>query len=250
MASLRRAEKFEPADFSIEELEFLLEHLEETPNVALHEMDEEGVNPKQIRPILARFAELEELKTHREVAWAGYDAIRDSIKRFLEWHNRSMEIQAEGGPRHPSQHNWDEDGTQTRGGVGADSSEKIRSEIADDGERIPFTVMLREVAGGGSPNMPWVPGSQRKTGKATKTAATPKSSPKNATRKGDVVDGIIHDQKLGIFSCKICNEGICTYKKGSGQRGLAMARRKVERHLRTARKGQARHRAILRSGKW
>lgn len=246
MPSLRRAEKFEPADFSIEELEFLLAHLKESPNVALHEMDEEGVNPKQIRPILARFTELEELRTVRDVPWAGYDAIQASITRFLDWHNRSMEIQAEGGPRHPSQHNWDEDGTMTRGGTGADSSEKIRSEIADDGERIPFTVMLREVPGGGTPNMPWVPGSKRSTGKAKRTT----SSAKNATRAGDADNGIVHDAKLGLFTCKICNEAICTYQKRSGQRGLALAKRKVERHLRTARKGQARHRAILRSGKW
>lgn len=239
MASLRKAEKFEPALFSIEELEFLLDHLGETPNVALHEMDEEGVNPKAIRPILTRFVELDELEKVRKVPWAGYDAIKDSIKRYLDWHNKTAELQEEGLPRHPSQHNFEEDGTVTRGGTGADSSEMVRSEILDTGERKVFTVRLRDVKGGGSMKAPWLGGPKSKSAPA-----------KTATAKVEEKDQIVHDRKRGLYMCGICDEAICTYSKTGGARSLTMAKRKVERHLRTSRKAPARHRAVLKANKW
>lgn len=248
MASLRKAEKFEPADFSIEELEFLSEHLGETANVALHEMDEDGVNPKQIRPFLNRLSELEELKTHRDVPWAGYDAIKKSIAAFLDWHNQSLDIQKDGGPRHPSQFGYDEDDTIIRGQVGADSSDKVRSRILDNGERETFTVMLREVNGGGSPNMPWLNRNKGAAPDAKPTATTRRAST-NAARRGDD-KAITHDKKRGLFLCNICDEAICTYDKKKGVRAVNAAKAKVDKHLRTTRDKAPRHRAALRSGKW
>lgn len=228
----RKLELFEPALLSLEENEFVLAHLGETANVALHEMDDEGVNPRAIRPVLQRFTELEELQEQRGVKWAGYDAIKDSITRYLDWQRRSQDIQKDGGPRHPSQHVWDDEGAMHRAGSGADSSDMVRSEILDDGSRKTFSVRLRDRDQQKRANMPWV------KGQTTRPSDSSADAPKDRIIAGK-----------GSFICSICDEAIATFKKGNAA-SKNLARRKVQKHLSTARANVSRHRAVMRRANW
>lgn len=218
-------DRFEPADYSIEELKFMKEHLGETPNVALHGEIPTGVNPAAIQCALGRFTELDELSKIKATAkrkpqpWAGYEAIVDSIDRFINWHETSLEIKAQGGPRHPSMHSWDSTGAMSTGGIGTDSVEKVRTEILNDGTRKPFAVDLLKLDGK-TPNMPWV----------TKQASA---------------DRIEHNAD-GTYRCTICNKIVATYEtEGSNvKRARNKARSDAAKHLKTSRKEVSRHRAI------
>lgn len=217
-------DKFEPADYSIEELKFMKEHLGETPNVALH-ADElpVGVNPTAIQVALGRFSELDELAKIKPSAkrkpqpWAGYAAIEDSIDRFISWQERCLEIQRQGGPRHPSMHSWDSTGAMSTGGIGTDSVEKVRHEILDDGERKPFAVELLKL-NGNAPNMPWV-------------------------KKRANADRVTHNDD-GTYRCSICEKIVATYDTDGGKKARNKARSEAQKHLKTSRKEVTRHRAI------
>lgn len=225
--------KFEPADFAIEELMFIKEHLRETPTVALHGGNlPKGVNPVSIQVALGKFSELEALANlkadgrRKPQPWCGYDAIADSIDRFIAWHEQSLGIQKQGGPRHPSMHSWDSTGAMTTGGIGTDSVEKVRNEIVVDGagkvSRRPFAVDLLKV-NGKSLDMPWVP----KPG-------------------GHVVDAdrVEHDQADGTYKCTICNKVVSSYDTDGGRKAKNAARALAVKHLKTSRKEHSRHRAI------
>lgn len=219
-------DRFEPADFSLEELKFMKEHLGETPNVALHGDVPSGVNPVAIQVALGRFSELDELMkikatgTRKPQPWAGYEAIADAIDRFISWQERSLEIQRQGGPRHPSMHSWDSTGAMSTGGIGTDSVEKVRNEIMDDGTRKPFAVELLKLEGK-TPNMPWV-------------------------KKQVVADRVEHNAD-GTYRCTICNKIVATYDtEGLNVKKVRNhARSEAAKHLRTSRKEVTRHRAIL-----
>jgi hypothetical protein len=219
-------DKFEPADYSIEELQFIKEHMGETPNVALHGELPDGVNPAAIQVALGRFSELDELSKIKATAkrkpqpWAGYEAIEDSIDRFIAWHDKSLKIQAQGGPRHPSMHSWDSTGAMSTGGIGTDSVEKVRTEILDDGTRRPFAVDLLKL-NGKSPDMPWV-------------------------KKHVAADRIVHNEN-GTYQCTICNKIVATYDTDAMDVRKARNRSRAEavKHLKNARREVSRHRAII-----
>jgi len=175
---------FEPAYYSLEELRFLLDHVGESPIVALHGGPPAGVNPNMMQPTLAKLYEMEELSTKRQVPWAGVEAIRDSILRFLSWHERSIEIRRRGGPRHPSMYGWEETGKGRIKAIkyapGADG-DIVRSEINEAGENVKFAVNLKrspeEVIGGLADVAPWIKGDTDKPSLLMKSWwTTPKAS--------------------------------------------------------------------------
>lgn len=211
-------EVFEPADYSLEELAFIREHLTETPNVALHGTLPKGVNAVEVRRALGRFSELEELSRVKKVPWAGYDPIKDSIERFIAFQEKCIEGYAQGEPRHPSQKTWDSMGGMTDGGIGSDSSDKVRTELLPDGSRKPFAVPLVNVT---KRSRMWgikVPG---------------QTEP----------DAIVHGDN-GVFTCTICNKAVANYDTDKGARVRNNAKAEARKHCMKASKEIARHRAI------
>lgn len=219
---------FEPADYSIEELRFALEHLRESPNVALHGTLPTGVNPVAVKGLLGRLHDLDELRRIKGVPWGvsddgtltGYAAIEDSIDRFIRWQEQCLELQSRGGPRHPSQKTWDSTGAMTDGGIGADASEKVRSEIGNDGTRRKFAVTLQEDGRKRTIRMPW----QQEDVKVGSDAIT------------------VHD---GVYHCSVCEKPITSFDPTKGRTAQNKARTLVRKHVREAKSEIARHRALV-----
>ena len=219
---------FEPAYYSLEELRFLLDHVGESPIVALHGGPPAGVNPNMMQPTLAKLYEMEELSTKRQVPWAGVEAIRDSILRFLSWHERSIEIRRRGGPRHPSMYGWEETGKGRIKAIkyapGADG-DIVRSEINEAGENVKFAVNLKrspeEVIGGLADVAPWIKGDPDK----------PKP-----------VDEILVDDTKGFMQCSIC--GFAKNFNTASHQSRNLARAHVIKHLKQAKKDVERHRRL------
>ena len=219
---------FEPAYYSIEELQFLLDHVGESPVVAMYGGAPKGVNPNMIEPTLAKLYEMEELRSKRGVVWAGTEAIKDSILAYLDWQSRSVEIKRRGGPRHPSMYAWEDVG---KGRVKAikyapgSDAEMVRSRIDESGEQVKFAVPLlrspQEALGDMSDLMPWVKGDPDK--------------PK-------VLDEIIHDPKKGFMQCSIC--GFAKNYNVASHQSQNLAKAHVIKHLKQATKDVERHRRL------
>ena len=216
---------FYPAQLSSAELDFLLDHLEEPPVAALQGRMPEGVNPRAIERVLTPMYELEQMRLHRNVAWAGFDQVRDVIIRYQEWQRQSKDIASQGGPRHPSMFSWDSQGVMTRGTPGTDSSEMVRHEILDSGERRPLFLadLRRQTQVVKGPHLPWV----------TRDAAA------------DAGDSIEHDDIKGLLTCTVCGH-VVTYNVAKGRAAINMGRGQMARHLKSTRKEPGRHRALYR----
>lgn len=212
------AELFEPANYSLEELAFIREHLTETPNVALHGSLPKGVSAVEVRRALGRFSELEELSRVKKVPWAGYEPIKDSIDRFIAFQEKCLQGQAQGEPRHPSQKTWDSMGGMTDGGIGSDASEKVRTELLPDGSRKPFAVNLVNV--------------------------TKRSRMWGIKVPGQTEPDAITYNANGTYTCTICDKVVASYDTDKGTRVRNKARAEARTHCMKARKEQARHRAI------
>lgn len=218
---------FDPVLLSKGELEFVLDHLGKSPNVALHNFKRRpGINPVAVRDVLQIFKEHEELEQEHGVEWAGYETIAESIQRWLAWQERCIAIYHAGGPRHPSMHNWDSEATMTKFGIGSDSGARVRSEILDNGERRQFKVQLVGGTDQAADLMPWL-----------------RKDPEQQARVAE--DRPQYDARKCAFTCGVCGEVIATHKKGS-TRAKRQAERKVLAHLKTARVEPARHRAVMR----
>lgn len=231
---------FEPAIHSNAELVFLLEHLEEPPTAALFGTMPVGVNATQIDKTLTTLQQHEQLRVHRGIPWAGYDAIKDSILRYMSWQERSREIQRlTGGAHgnqsvlHPSQYVWDESGAAFKGAVGSDSAEMVRTEILDNGDRRPFTVKLLQadnidVTAELAKVAPWM------AGKSVRRAAI-----------DDRIETIEDAKKKhGSFRCSICMKAEEFTIGNRSQKALAKAR--MGRHLKSAKSDVARHKLLYR----
>lgn len=219
---------FEPADFALPELRFTLDHLGESPNVALHGEIPPNVNPVAVKALLGRLYDLEELQKVKGVPWGwsddgtltGFDAITDSIERYLAWQAKCLEMQQQGQVRHPSQHTWDSTGARTHGGIGSDASDKVRSEITNDGRRLKFAVTLHDDGRQRVVRPPWL---------------------QPAPVIGD--DAITLDN--GVYSCSICEKPICSFDVDKGRPAQNKARTLVRKHVRETKTELARHRSLV-----
>lgn len=210
---------FEPADFSLEELAFMRDHLEETPTVALSDGVPKGVNPLAVRTALGRFTELDELAKVKNRPWCGYEPIRESIERFIAFQDKCLEAQRLGDLRHPGMYTFDSTGAAHRHGIGADSSEKVRTELMPDGTRVPFAVTL-------------VDGQRR-------ARVWGKQAPVNTS-----LDAIT-DRGDGTFHCSICDKVVTSYEVIKGRRARNKAIKQAREHCRDAKREISRHRAIM-----
>lgn len=230
--------RFEPAEYSIPDLRFLADHIGSPPLVAMRKQMEPGTHRARLEFILREVYDRNQLQEAEEgYKWAGKQALIDSITRFLEWNDRSLEIARRGhkdasGARiiHPSFYVWD--GARAyKGGVDSDSYDMVRSEILDNGERRQFGVMLDQPEGEILPDIssvaPWV-----KSG-----GVTIKHDDKILDEKSE------KDRRIGTLRCSICDytEQYDVAKRST--RNLSMAR--MSRHLRTAKVMQNRHRVLL-----
>lgn len=221
---LTRPIPFYPAKLSDAELTYLLDHLEEPPTVALQGEMPAGVNAFAIEHVLQPMYDLEQLRLHRGLAWAGFDQVRDVITRYQEWQKLSIESKALGGPRFPSMYSWDSTGAMTKGTPGTDSAEIVRTEILEDGTRRPLFLedLRRPTQARKGPHLPWV-----------------RREDKSAS------DAIEHDDVKGLLTCTVCNH-VISYKTGKGRMPINMARGQMARHLKGTRTEPNRHRALYR----
>ena len=212
-------EVFEPANYSPEELAFLLEHLDESPTVALHGGTPSGVNPVAVKTALERFSQLDELARVKKVPWAGYEPIRDSIERFIAYQEKCLEGQANGEPRHPSQQTWDSMGNMSKGGIGADASEKVRNELLPDGTRRTFTVPLVNV--------------------------NRKAKMWGLKVPGQTAPDTISFDPNGTYVCSICQKAVAAFEVSKGARARNKARSEARKHCAKSTYELQRHRAIM-----
>lgn len=220
---------FEPAKYSMGELRFMLDQLGKPPRAALHKGVPPGVNPVAIMECMGRFYDYAEMERHEEVPWAGEDAIRDSISRYIDWTERTAEIHRRGGPRHASMFAWD-DGRPAKFGIGADSSEMVRSEILPDGTHRPFAVNLRQPFGETALSIaevaPWL----RQGPRAEKIV--------------DTIERIKESDAVSRLKCSVCGKSF--EFDANSSKALTMARASMARHLRSATTKVDRHQTLLR----
>ena len=134
---------FDPVLYSDEENDFLLSTIGLPPVVALKSVPA-VVNPAAVAPILNRVYELEELKKHEGLDWAGIEALKGAIKVYqretAKWVRDKQRSRR--APRFPSLYSYDSKGRPHRGGPGSDSG-RVRTYFGPAGERIPFEVQLQ-----------------------------------------------------------------------------------------------------------
>lgn len=228
--------EFEPGMFSIPELRFMLDHLNEPPIVAFEDFDPDdkknlGVMQARVEPFLERMHELDTVRAHKGIEWAGYEAIADAIERFLLWHARTQEIarRSRGVFVNPSQWEWDDTGRAHKYAINADSGEMVRTEIADDGSRRSFKVRLilspeDVLASSVTDLMPWVT-------KAKRTLAN------NPDKMIETAKG-----KTGHFECSVCGHREEFRPASRMERTQALGR--MAKHLKQAKSEIDRHRLL------
>jgi hypothetical protein len=199
-------ESFQPVLYSIEENQFFLEHMGESPLSALQQKTPDGVNPVVVREVLGEVYDLDELKKHRGIQWAGREAVSNIITRYLSEHEKWKEMSERGAPRFPTMHAWDGRGRPHRGGVSSDSKQ-VTTYFDDNGDRQPLSVMLRDAAPV-SFKAPWV-------------------------KKEDAIpDSLIEDTDKGILQCPI--DGWTTNFKPESRQSYNIARARMSKHCRSS----------------
>jgi len=142
MEIVKDIQEFDPVMISTEDNLFLAEHIGKPTIVALRAANDK-VLPAAVKPILDRVNELIELEKHEGVKWIGVDAIKRSIKIWLDT-NRKWKLDHQRNkkaPRFPSLYSYDAKGRPHLGGPGSDSG-RVRTYFGPAGERIPFAVQL------------------------------------------------------------------------------------------------------------
>lgn len=228
---------FQPATLSLAENKYLLDHLGEPPVVALSYDLPRGVNPNALRPVFERFYEFEELRKHRNYAWAGLDRIKEAVLGFLEWMEVCAEVNRRGGPKHPSMYAYDGMGNSFKGGIGSDSGVVQSRLLNADGDREYFAVDLRRPDGALLPDLaeiaPWM-------------------SPKK--REGQPADSVLEDwgerdakgkakSPHGTITCGIC--GFASAFQTANRNSYNSARARMGAHLKRQAKTEVqRHRSL------
>jgi len=199
-------ESFNPVRYSLEENQFFLKHLGESPVLALQTTTPQGVNPVAVQEVLGEFYELDELEKHRGVPWAGKEVVTQVITRYLSEYEKWREMAKRGAPRFPTMHAWDGKGRPHRGGVTSDSRE-VTTYFDENGDRQPLAVNLREKS---MPdfNAPWVK----------------KAEP--------IPESLIEDAEKGVLQCSI--DGWTTNFKPESRQSYNMARGRMAKHCRAS----------------
>jgi len=133
---------FDPVKLSLEENQFVLDHVGEPPVVAMGVPRPVQVTEAAVRPVLEGIYELLEREKHEGLKWVGVEAVKSAIRTYLEqsakWEkNKSRR----GAPRFPSMYSFDGRGKAHWRGIGSDS-EFVRTYFDATGNRVPFAISL------------------------------------------------------------------------------------------------------------
>ena len=204
---------FDPTKYNVPENQFFLEHLGESPIVALDDPLPKGVNPVVVKKVLGTVYEYEELKKHKDTWWIGIEAIKTAIKTYLREDARWREMAQRGLPRYPSRYTWDAKGRPHRGGTGSDS--KLAHWIDDEGKRHKLAIDLVH---------------------PTVAAFQPKWVKPDTPLPEDFID----DPKKGKLECPLC--GWVTQYNPDSRSTYNVARARAAAHCKQARKEAELHR--------
>lgn len=223
---------FEPTEYAVPELHWLLLHLEDRPVVVEQATDlpSDVVKP-QVLKLVKECRDLQDLFETKNIPWAGYDAVRESIERTLSWYVTCAELKRRGGPKHPSQKTWDGP-RYAHQGVGADSADKVRSEILPSGSRRRLGLNLASPDGAAvGPDLvgaaPWLEG--QVVGEADLVRSTP----------SELVEKTNEKSGTGVLECPLCGfaENYSLAKTNSKR----AAKARMSRHLKNTRTDKDRH---------
>jgi hypothetical protein len=203
---------FDPARYSVEENKFFLQHLDESPVVALQEAVPEGVNPVTVQEVLGAIYELSELQKHRGNAWAGHAAISTSINTYLAEWEKWEGMAARGAPRFPTMHAWDGRGRPHRGGVGSDSKQ-VTTYLDTKGNRVPFAVKLQDI--------------------------NPQDFVPDWVQQDEPLPTeLVHDAEKGFLQCPV--DGWSTNYNPESRQAYNIARARMSRHCKTSKDDRVR----------
>jgi hypothetical protein len=218
MATKIEVNEIDPVIYSEEERAWLLENLGKPPAVALRDLPK-GVNIRQVKPLLEKLQELEDLQKHENQPWIGFEAVKDAIRVFSEqdakWAADARRTKR--APRFPSLYSFDGKGRPHLGGPGSDSGQ-VRTYFDAKGNRIPFAKALVT---------DWQP-------EWTAPTIVDESS------LGDT--GITNNADLHRWEC-FCGHTE-TYRKGS-RSSENVAKGRMKKHLAKATEEVDRHREII-----
>jgi hypothetical protein len=216
--------RFEPALYSLAENAFLLEHAGESPAVALHSGLPEGCNIAAVKPALERFYELEELRKHNKQDWMGVEAVKESIRAYLQQHKQWTGMVRAGAPKNafPSFYEFDSRGRAHRYGVGSDAG-FVRSVFDQEtGERKTLGVDL-------------IP--------THAEFVLPQIAKRNALKGAAAFpEALVEDDENGLIQCPVCKH---TENYDAGvQTKRNLARTRMGKHLVGATKEPDAHRHL------
>ena len=99
---MKTVEEFDPATYSLEENEFFLKHLGESPLAVMQRPLPTGVNPVAVQSGLGRIYELVQLEEHQGVKWVGLEKIAASMTCYLAERAKWKDMAKRGAPALPS----------------------------------------------------------------------------------------------------------------------------------------------------
>jgi hypothetical protein len=203
---------FDPVQYSLEENKFFLQHLGESPVVALQETLPSGVNPVAVREVLGALYELDEVQKHRGHTWVGQTAISTSITTYLTEWEKWKEMSERGAPRFPTMHAWDGKGKPHRGGVGSDSKQ-VTTYLTKNGKREPLAVTLQA-----NSQQPFVP---------------------DWIQEDDPLPAdLVHDAEKGFLQCPV--DSWSTNYNPDSRSAYNMARARMSRHCKASKDDRVR----------
>jgi len=210
---------FDPANFSLEENQFLIDHLGEPLEAATAKGVPPGVGAGGLKAldIVYRFGRRCDQSGD---PFVGFEALKEVCRVFLREHAVMSEQARQGvAPKFPSRYEWDTFGKGHLGGVGSDAG-RMRSYFDEQGNRHYFAVKL--LTNTERPLPQWL--AQKQT--------------KKAAEHRELVD----DQEHGVVTCPICKYSQ-NYEPGSRSK-RAMARTRMGKHLKTAKREPDLHRQL------
>ncbi len=239
-------DRFDPVSFSLQECQWLIDHLGEPSYQALQSIKPvqqfdssgkdknpigypDGVIPGRVKPIIDRVYELNDLESKGLIKWVGIGALKTALKIYIREQNKWMSDKKRfpSAPRFPSMHSYDGKNRPHRGGPGSDSG-RVQTYFDREGNRLPFAIdMLDDKhAGQWTPEWAEVPGEVK---------AAP-VIPLIATKK------LFVDPEHNRIECQICHH--TESFKGESRASYNAARGRMSKHLRTDTKEVDLHREL------
>lgn len=235
-------EFFDPVDYSVEELQFIVENVGEPTIVALGRIKSlplaepardkagrirdknpiyyPGANPNSIKPLFDRINQLQDLETHNGEKWCGVEAVKAAANKFLTENAKWAKDVRRGAPRWPSLYSFDSKGRPHRDGPGSDSG-KVRTYFTPEGKRERFRIAFvpLDLEDG---SLEWANRSK---------ADNP-----------DPKFGLLVDEEKNRIECLICNH--TEQYKAESRSSFHAARTRMSKHLRQAKTETEAHREV------